>query len=82
MAIRFSHGDIKMILKRLGYKKARKDSYIYIGISINGDPTTVRFDYHKDHDLIATGTGKQISKSLGFENTMEMQEFLNNKGKK
>ena len=66
----------------MGYKKARKDSFIYNGISTNDNPTTVIFDCHKDYDLIATGTGKQISKSLGFENAMEMKEHLDNKGKK
>lgn len=82
MPVRFTHGDIKKVLKWMGYQKARKDTFIYVGIDINGKPSTVKFDYHKDRDPIATGTGKQIAKSLGFKTTEELKEFIHNKGKR
>jgi len=81
MPLRFTQGEIKRVLKWMGYQRVRKGSNIYIGIDAKGKPSTVKFDYHKDRDQVAIGTGKQIVRSLGFKIVEDLKVFIRNKGK-
>jgi hypothetical protein len=53
-----------------------KGSYIYEGIGPDGKFRRCRFDYHKDRDQVATGTGKSIATALLFKDCLEMKEYI------
>lgn len=76
MPIRFTHGDIKRLLNYYNMRPLKKGSFIYGGIGKDGKWRTCKFDYHKDHNQIATGTGKSIAISLGFKDTSDMKDFI------
>lgn len=79
MPIRFTQGDIRQLLNYFNMNPLKKSSFIYGGIGKDGKWRTCKFDYHKDCDQIATGTGKSIATSLGFKDTAEMKEFIDRK---
>lgn len=82
MPIRYTQGEIRQLLNKMGFVKARKKGTIYIGIGYDGQKRTVKFDYHKDSDYLKIGTLKQISISLGFISLEEMKKFIDNGYKK
>ncbi len=75
MPIRFSHGDIKRLLIHLNMK-ADKGSNFFYGLGRDGIWRTCKFDYHKDRDMVATGTAKVIATSLKFKTLQDMKEFI------
>lgn len=79
MPIRFSQADIRRLLNYFNMKPLKKGGFIYGGIGKDGKWRTCKFDYHKDRDQIATGTGKCIALSLGFKDVAEMKEFIEGK---
>jgi len=76
MPIRFSQGDIKRLLAHFNMKPQQKGSTLYCGIGRDGIWRTCKFDYHKDSDIIASGTAKAIANALKFNNVLEMKEYL------
>jgi hypothetical protein len=68
MPIRFNQGTIKRLLVQFNMKPLKKGSCIYGGIGRDGKWRTCKFDYHKDNEIIATGTASSIAKSLLFYN--------------
>jgi len=77
MPVRFTQGEIVRALKRLGFKLAGKGRVLYEGIGVDGLPHICKFDYHKDRDILATGTAQKIATSLGFKNQQELKAFIN-----
>lgn len=57
-------------------KPAKKGSNIYKGMGKDGKYRVCKFDYHKDSDLIRTGTSRAIALQLGFKNIKEMKDFI------
>ena len=78
MPIRFTQGAIRQLLNYFNMKPLKRGSFIYGGIGRDGKWRTSKFDYHRDRDQIATGTGKSIARSLGFKDTSEMKDFIDN----
>jgi len=76
MPIRFKQGEIKKLLAHFLMKPQQKGSTLYCGIGKDGIWRTCKFDYHKDRDIIASGTAKAISNSLKFNNVLEMKEYI------
>ena len=76
MPIRFRQGDIKRLLAHLHMKPHQKGSTLYCGIGRDGIWRTCKFDYHKDRDIIASGTAKAIANALKFDNVLEMKEYI------
>lgn len=76
MPIRFSQGDIKRLLAHLHMKPQQKGSTLYCGIGRDGKWRTCKFDYHKDRDIVASGTAKAIANALKFGNVLEMKEYI------
>ncbi len=68
------------MLARLNMVPLRKGSNIYGGVGPDGVFRTCKFDYHKDHEQVATGTAKVIAASLQFHDLAEMRAYLDNKG--
>ncbi|WP_418792345.1 hypothetical protein [Phosphitispora sp. TUW77] len=76
MPIRFKQGEIKKLLAHFIMKPQQKGSNLYCGIGKDGIWRTCKFDYHKDRDVIASGTAKAIANSLKFSNVLEMKEYI------
>ncbi len=76
MPVRFDHGKIKRLLKYFNMKPSRKGSNLYEGFGKDGKWRRCKFDYHKDRDMVKTGTAKVIASSLGFKTCLEMKEFI------
>lgn len=76
MPIRFRQGDIKRLLAYLHMKPQQKGSTLYCGIGRDGIWRTCKFDYHKDRDIVASGTAKAIANALKFDNVLEMKEYI------
>lgn len=56
--------------------KADKGSNFFYGLGRDGIWRTCKFDYHKDRDMVATGTAKVIATSLKFKTLQDMKEFI------
>lgn len=80
MAIRFSQGEIAFLLQKLGLTPLRKGSVIYGGLGPDGIFRTCKFDFHKNRDMVATGTAQAIASSLGFPDLPAMRDYIENKG--
>jgi len=76
MPIRFNQRDIKTLLAYFNMKPAKKGSNIYKGMGRDGKYRVCKFDYHKDNEIIKTGTSKAIALQLGFKNVKEMKDFM------
>ena len=76
MPPRFTHGDIKKVLRKLRFV-SKFGSNLYKGIGHDRLPHTCKFDYHNDHAQLATGTAQKIAKSLGFKDQQELLDFIN-----
>ncbi|MCL6087141.1 MAG: hypothetical protein M1475_01900 [Actinobacteria bacterium] len=57
-------------------KPAKKGSNIYKGMGRDGKYRVCKFGYHKDNEIIKTGTSKAIALQLGFKNIKEMKDFI------
>jgi hypothetical protein len=79
MPIRFNQGYIKRLLVYFNMKPAKKGSNLYKGMGRDGIYRVCKFDYHKDNEIIKTGTSKAIALQLGFKNVKEMKEFIDKK---
>jgi hypothetical protein len=75
MPIRFSQGQIKRLLAHFNMKP-EKGSTIHCGLGKDGVWRTCKFDYHKDRDIVASGTAKAIASSLKFQTVLEMKEYI------
>lgn len=80
MAVRFSQGEILFLLQKMGLNPLRKGGTIYGGIGPDGVFRTCKFDYHKDRDIVASGTTRSIATSLGFCSVQDMKDYIDNKG--
>ncbi len=79
MPVRFDHRKIKRLLNYFNMKSVRKGSSLYEGFGKDGKWRRCKFDYHKDRDLVKTGTAKVIAVSLGFKTCLEMKKFIDKK---
>lgn len=58
-----TQGQFKRFLKRNQFVSKGKKNNLYIAI-LDGKPRAVTFHYHKDNDIIPTGTLSAIASSL------------------
>jgi len=58
-------------------ERKKRGSCIYLGIGKDGKFRNVKFDYHKDREILKPGTASQIRKSLLFESDKQMREYIN-----
>ena len=78
MPIRFRQGDIKKLLAYFNMKPQQKGSTLFCGIGRDGTWRTCKFDYHKNRDIVASGTAKAIANALKFNDVQEMKEYIEN----
>ncbi len=60
-----SHGEFKRFLRKGNFTPKGERKNLYIGF-IDGSLKIVTFHYHKDCDIIPTGTLSSIAKQLGI----------------
>ncbi|HZH92849.1 MAG TPA: hypothetical protein VFD79_01995 [Tissierellaceae bacterium] len=63
-----TQGQFKRFLKRNQFVSKGKKNNLYFGM-LDGKPRAVVFHYHKDNDIIPTGTLSAIARSLELSKT-------------
>jgi len=78
MGVVVTHGQVKQLLKYFNMTPARKGGKLYDGLGKDGKPRKCTFHYHKDREELRKGTADAIARQLGFNNAMEMKEYIDN----
>ncbi len=80
MPYRFTTGDIKKIVKRIGLQKIRDK--VWSGTDSNGQFLQTYIHDREDGIQIKTGTAKRQAQQMGFIDLEDMKDFLNNNKRK
>ncbi|OGO81059.1 MAG: hypothetical protein A2Y21_01385 [Clostridiales bacterium GWC2_40_7] len=77
MPHRFTAGDIKKIALRLGLHQINNKKWS--GTDIKGNFLQTYIHDHNDGVQILVGTARQHAAQMGFKDTDDMHDFMNNK---